>query len=127
MSCHFSSFLECKDLDWEPIGKKRKIELQRIKGLMFFHQMRKLNLAHAWKEISTNINHFCDNHGIPYKNRKKLYLREIEMISLHIVHDCLPYNYVKQEIWTGDSSLSKYYISFSPFDPLPTARKNSYY
>ncbi len=34
------------------------------------------------------INYFCDHHGIPYKNRKNLYLCEIEMISLYM-HDCL--------------------------------------
>ena len=44
------------------------------------------------------------------------------MISLYI-HDCLPHNYAEQGIWTGDASLSNYYIFFSPYDPLPIARK----
>ena len=70
----------------------------------------------------TNVNLFCDAHGIPYKNRKKLYLREIEMIPLHI-HDCLPYSYSEQGIWAGNTSLSKYFIFFSPFDPFPIVRK----
>ncbi len=61
-------------------------------------------------------------HGIPYKNRKKLYLHEIETISLYI-HDCLPHNYTDQGIWAGNTSLSKYYIFFAPSDPLPIAHK----
>ena len=122
MSYHLSNFLSYKGIDWEPFGFERKIELERIKRTAFFHQLRKLHLTHAWKEIYTNINLFCDAHGIPYKNRKTLYLREIEMISLYI-HDCLPHNYAEQGIWTGDASLSNYYIFFSPYDPLPIARK----
>ena len=122
MSYHLSNFLSHKGIDWEPFGFERKIELQRIEGTAFFHQLRKLNLTHAWKEIYTNTNLFCDAHGVPYKKRKNLYLREIEMISLHI-HDCLPHNYAEQGIWTGDASLSNYYIFFSPYDPLPIARK----
>ena len=122
MSYHFSSFSSCKGCDWKPFGNERKIELQRIEGTVFYHQLRKLNLTHAWKEIYTNVNNFCDSHGIPYKNRKKLYIREIEMISL-CIHDCLPYNYAEQGIWAGDTSLSKYYNFFSPYDPVPIARK----
>ena len=104
MSYHFSSLISCKGDDWKPFGYKRKIELLRIKGSVLFHQLRKLNLTHAWKEIYTNVNEFCDSHGIPYKNRKRMYLREIEMISLFI-HDCLPHNYAEQGIWAGDTSL----------------------
>ena len=52
-----------------------------------------------------------------------MYLREIEMISLYI-HDCMPHNYAEPGIWAGDASLSKYYNFFSPYDPLPIARKN---
>ena len=122
MSYHFSSFFSCKGDDWKPLGYRRKIELQRIKGMVFFHQLRKLNLTHVWKEIYTNVNNFCDLHGISYKNRKKLYLCEIEMISLYI-HDYMPHNYAEQGIWAGDASLSKYYNFFSSYDPLPIARK----
>ena len=122
MSYHFSSLISCKGDDWKPFGYERKIELLRIEGSVLFHQLRKLNLTHAWKEIYTNVNEFCDSHGIPYKNRKRMYLREIEMISLFI-HDCLPHNYAEQGIWAGDTSLSKYYNFFSPYNPLPIARK----
>ena len=123
MSYHFSFFFSCKGDDWKPFGYERKIELLRIEGSVFFHQLRKLNLTHAWKEIYTNVNNFCDSHGIPYKNREKMYLCEIEMISLYI-HDCMSYNYAEQGIWAGDASLSKYYNFFSPYDHLPIARKN---
>ena len=56
------------------------------------------------------------------KSRKNVYLCEIKIISLYI-HDCQPYNYTEQEIGAGDSSLSKQYIFFSPFDRLPITRK----
>ncbi len=49
ISYHFSSFLKCKNLVWKPFGYKRKFEVQRIEGLMFYHQLRKLNLTHAWE------------------------------------------------------------------------------
>ena len=37
MSYHLSNFLSCKDIDWEPFGYERKFEIQKIKGLVFFH------------------------------------------------------------------------------------------
>ena len=35
---------------------------------------------------------------------EKMYLREIEMISLYI-HGCMPHNYAEQGIWANDTSL----------------------
>ena len=91
MSYHISNFLSCEDLDWDTFGYARKIELQRLEGLVFSHQLQKLNLTHAWKEIYTNVNSFCDAHGIPYKDRKNYTHMKLKMISLHI-YDCLPFN-----------------------------------
>ena len=36
-------------------------------------------------------------------------------------HDCLPHNYSKQGMWSRDWSVSRFYISFSPFDQLPVS------
>ena len=51
MSYHFSNFLSCEGIDWEPFGYERKIELRRIEGSAFYHQLRKLHCTHAWKEV----------------------------------------------------------------------------
>ena len=55
----------CIGCDWKPFGYERKNELQKIEGSLVYHQLRKLNLTHTWKEIYTNVNNFCDSHGIP--------------------------------------------------------------
>ena len=67
----FLFFFSRKGDDWKSFGYKRKIELLRIEGSVFFHQLRKLDLNHTWKEIYINVNIFCDSHEIPYKNREK--------------------------------------------------------
>ena len=43
-------------------------------------------------------------------------------------HDCLPHNCSKQWIRSGDWSVSRFYISFSPFDQLlVSCRKEATY
>ena len=70
ISCHFSAFLKCSNFDLEPFGYGRKIDLQRFEGLIFYHQLRKLNSIYAWKETYTNINYFCNNDRILWKKLK---------------------------------------------------------
>ena len=53
---------------------------------------------HAWKEIYTKINAQCNALGIPYKNRIKLYQKEMEFLS-SLLHDVMPKNYAKRGIF----------------------------
>ena len=53
-----------------------------------------------------------DEYGIPYSKRKRLLLVEIEMVSLLIMCDVLPYNYSEQGIWVNDKSQGQYYNFF---------------
>ena len=107
MSYHLSNFLLCKTLIGNFLDMKGKLNYRGLKDRSFSTNYENSILQMHY----TNVNLFCDAHGIPYKNRKKLYLREIEMISLHI-HDWLPYNHSEQGICAGNTSLSKYYIFF---------------
>ena len=70
ISYHFFGFLKHLNLNWEHLGYEREIELQEIEGLMLYHKLGKLNLTRTWKEIYTNVNYFCNNDSIIYKNWK---------------------------------------------------------
>ena len=85
--------------------------------------MVKNNFTHAWKLIYKEVNDYCNEYGIPNENRIKLYIKELEYISLHI-HDVLPVNYNEQGIYPNDTSISKHTRFFSRNDSLPVARKN---
>ena len=65
------------------------------------------------------LNYFYNNHNIPYKNRKKFYLWDIEIISFYI-HDYLPYNYNEQGIWAGDQDSTFTFTHLIHFFLLPT-------
>ena len=54
----------------------------------------------------------------PTKIERNCTYMKLRQFPYIYIHDCLPYNYAEQGIWAGDASLCKYYIFFSPFDPL---------
>ena len=112
-------------IDWAPFGPERKKELKRIEDSAFHYQLKKNGYTHAWKTIYTRINTQCNVLGIPYKNRMKLYQREIEFLSL-LLHDVLPENYYIQGIHPNDISVSYYHLFFSPNDSISVARKKWY-
>jgi len=114
-----------KTIDWSPFGPERKKELRRIENSLFYHQMKKNGYAHAWKEAYTRTNNQCNALGIPYKNRMKLYQKEIEYLSL-MLHDVLPENYHNEGIYPNDISVSHHHLFFSPDDSINIARKKWY-
>ena len=77
---------------------------------------------HTWKEIYTRINAQCNAPGIPYKNRIKLYKKEMEFLSL-LLRDVMPKNYAKEGIFPNNVTVSYYQLFFSPVDSINIARK----
>ena len=117
-----SSYFTNQDtIDWSPFGLEKKRELERIEKSISFHQMKENHYEYAWKDIYTKINTQCNAIGIPYKNRTKLYQREMEILSLSL-HSVLPKNYAKQGIFPNDVTVSYYQLFFSPEDSINIAR-----
>ena len=108
--------------DWSPFGQERSRELQKFENSIIGYQLKTNNLDHAWKTLYTEINKQCNVLGIPYKFRNKMFIKELEYLSL-IMHDVLPYNYQEQGIFPQDKSISSYKIFFSEDDSLSVARK----
>ena len=122
---HLTSLTNQDTIDWSPFGLERKRELKRIEKSIFFHQMKANGYEHAWKDIYTKVNLQCNALGIPYKNRIKLYQKEMEFLSL-LLHDVMPKNYAKQGIFPNDVTVSSYQLFFSPEDSINIARKKWY-
>ena len=68
------------------------------------------------------MNEFCNDYGILNRNRNKLFIKEMEYISLYI-HNVSPLNNNEQGIYPDDKSISKHTIFFNKYDPLPIACK----
>ena len=108
--------------DWKPFSKERRRELKRFENTLFYNQLSRNNMTHAWKQIYEDVNDYCDTFCIPYKNRKKLYIMEMQFLSLHM-HDVMPEHYNEQGIYPYDKSISNYTLFFHEDDPISTARK----
>ena len=108
--------------EWGEFGRKRCEELRRLEKTIVFNQLLKNNFAHAWKEIYTDVNDFCNEYRVPNNQRIKLFRKEMEYLSLYI-HDVLPLNYNEQGIHPDDPSISRYTKFFSENDSLFVARK----
>ena len=80
---------------------------------------------HAWKQIYQDVNEFCNDYDMPNRSRIKVFIEEMEYISLY-VHNVLPLNYNEQSIYLDDKSMSKYTIFFNKHNSLPVARKKWY-
>ena len=81
MPNHLYSSLQYSNNDCEPFGYERKNELKRIKGSIFHHKLRELNLTYAQKKTSGISIIFVTITVLQTK---------IEMIYLY-VHDSLLY------------------------------------
>ena len=97
--------------DWPADGLERALELERIEGSMFFHQLKLHGMDHSFKQLIEELHKMWDEYGIPHNKRKKLLLVEIEMVSL-LMCDVLPCNYSEQGIWLNDMSQGQYYNYF---------------
>ena len=92
---------------WEEFGKNRKREHRNLEKTIIFNQMIKNNFIHNWKQIYRDINDYCNEYRIPNENQIKLFIKEMEYISLYI-HDVVPMNYNEQGIHPNDRSIFKY-------------------
>ncbi len=108
-----TSIISVKTIDWSPFGPERKNDLKRFENSLFYHQIKKNGYTHAWKETYCRVNAQYNTLGIPYRNRIKLYQREIEFLSL-LLHDVLPENYHNQGIQPNDITVSCYHLFISP-------------
>ena len=72
---------------------------------MIYKQLKSNNLSHAWKQIYQDVNEYCTEYSIPNDYRVKLFIKELEYLSLYI-HDILPINYQEQGIHLDDPSIS---------------------
>ena len=59
---------------------------------MIHRQLKTNNFSHAWKQVYQDVNEYCTEFGIPNDYRVKLFIKELEYLSLY-VHDVLPINY----------------------------------
>lgn len=89
--------------DWSPFDPERSCELQKFENSIVYYQLKTNNLNHAWKTLYTEINKQCNMLGIPYKFQNKMFLKELELLSL-IIHDVLTYKYQEQGIFPSDKS-----------------------
>ena len=108
--------------EWGEFRRKRGEELRRLEKTIIFNQLLKNNFTHAWKEIYTDVNDYCNEYCVPNNQRIKLFRKELEYLSLYI-HDVLPLNYNEQGIHPDDTSISRYTKIFSENDSLLVARK----
>ena len=108
--------------EWGDFSKNRGNEIKRLEKTVIFNQLKENNFTHVWKLMYKEVNEYCNDYGIPNENRIKLYIKELEYISLYI-HDVLPVNYNEQGIYPFDKSISKHTNFFSRNDTLPVARK----
>ena len=78
--------------DWGDFSLNRKHELRRLERTMIHNQLKINNFSHAWKHVYQDVNEYCTEFGIPNDYRVKLFVKELEYLSLY-VHDVLPINY----------------------------------
>ena len=117
-----SQLTKNSDQDWKPFSKERRRELKRFESTLFFNQLSRNNFVHAWKQIYEDVNEYCDTFCIPYKNQRKLYILEMQFLSLYM-HNIMPERYNDQGIYPHDKSISNYAIFFNEDDPISTARQ----
>ena len=109
-------------LDWGDFSRNRSMELKRLEKTVIFNQLVKNNFIHAWKQIYQDVNEYCTEYGILNDYRIKLFIKELEYLSL-CVHDILPINNQEQGIHPNDPSILMYSTCFSKNDQISTARK----
>ena len=97
--------------DWTVDGLERGLELERIEKSMFFQQLKQHGMEQSFKTLYEELHVIWDEYGMPYNKRKKLFLVEIEVISL-LMCDVLPCNYSEQGILVGDKRQGTYYNFF---------------
>ena len=67
--------------DWQRYGIERMTELLRYEQSMFGHSLTKHGYMHSFRELYQELDDYYDTWAIPYRNRKSLFLKEIEQIS----------------------------------------------
>ena len=86
-----------EDEDWRNSSLERMIELLDIEQSMLGYQLSKNGLMPAFKHLWQELEELYDLWNIPFKNRKKLLIKELEVVSLYL-HDVLPFNYTEQGV-----------------------------
>ena len=115
-------YQEDQQQEWGVFSRSRGDELRKLEKTIVFNQMVENNFTHAWKQIYQDVNEFCNDYGISNRNRIKLFIKEMEYISLY-VHNVSPLHYNEQGIYPDDKSMSKHTIFLNKHDPLPVACK----
>ena len=80
------------------------------------------NLTIGCNKLYEFLQEHWDALGIPYKNRHKLMIIELEFASL-LMCDILPKNYKDQGIWVNDPSQGRFYKFFSSLNVHEARRK----
>ena len=76
-------YQEDQQQEWGVFSRSRGDELRKLEKTIVFNQMVENNFTHAWKQIYQDVNEFCNDYGIPNRNRIKLFVKEMEYISLY--------------------------------------------
>ena len=109
------------DEDWRNSSLERMIELLDIEQSMLGYQLSKNGLMPAFKHLWQELEELYDLWNIPFKNRKKLLMKELEVVSLYL-HDVLPFNYTEQGIWVVDEANGKWHKFLNKNDSIEVAR-----
>ena len=91
-------FLDLKDNeDCLPFEIERGLDLKRIQSTIFYNQLITIKMTIGWNKLYIFLQEYWDALGIPYKNRHKLMIIELEF-ALLLMCDVLPKNYKEQGI-----------------------------
>ena len=110
-----------KAQDWQRYGIERMTELLRFEQSMFGHSLIKNGYMHSFRELYQELDDYYDTWAIPYRNRKPLFVKEIEQISL-LIFDILPENYVEQGVWPNDTPQGRWSTFLNKQDNIHQAR-----
>ena len=88
---------------------------------MLGYQLSKNGLMPAFKHLWQDLEELYDLWNIPFKSRKKLLNKQLEVISLYL-HVILSFNYTEQGVWVGDEVNGKWHKFLNKHDTIEIAR-----